>query len=346
MAYIYGITEENMFTGKSSFQPITVDFKYNKDTEQGKYLTLILKDQSVKNFIEASSGDTKCIVTISDDFKKMNIEKLKGSDNEVEMVKAFMQTFADNINQYSSIINNVSTLSLTSTQKQELQNKLVAKFSESNSTPLLQEQVMDGYRTLGAREYYTISIFSFTSLMLITTLIKKFYRDRKQGVIRRSFSTPSSKGNYLAGYIISSLILTFIINFGYIIINRMMNVAFKESLIELILMVILQSLLQSAVIGAVVAFIKNENIANAIMSVIIFVPCIVGGIFYNADVVEIKALKVLSQLSPNSLILNLYKNISVAQGYVGAINEIIIITALALSLIIASLIKVRIKWED
>lgn len=347
MAYIYGIMQHDMFEGKSGFNPINVEFKYDEASKQGEMLTLILKDKNVESFISTNfNEDPKCKVSISQDFKSMDIEKLKGTDNEVDMVREFMNNFSESINQYKIVIDNVKKLNLSPSEEESLTNKLLSKLSEINKKSLIEEKVVAGYRTLNAREYYTISMFSFTSIMLIMVLVKIFYKERKQGVIRRSFSTPNSKENYLAGYLVSSFILAFAINFIYVVINRILGIAFSGSFISNMILVFLQSILQVAVAGTIISFIKSQQIANSVMNILIFIPLIFGGVFFSADFIEIKILKVISDFVPNSLILNSYKNLSITQGISGAKNQIVITALLSLTLIAASFLKVKTNWEE
>lgn len=346
MAFIYGIMYKNMFEGKSSFEPIKVQFSYNEASKEGKIFTSILQDENVKNFIKLDAGAPDCRVNISDDFQNINIEKLSGMDNEVEMIRGFTQAFSESINQYRVISNNVDKLNVTAVQHQALINKLLSLMQQSSSIPAVKEQLVQGYRSLGAREYFTISMFSFTALTFVITLAKWFYRDKKQGVIKRSFSTPNKREDYLLGYLGSSFILAFIINFIFIAMNRILGIAFSGSLAAVMIIVLLQSLLQTAVIGAIISFIKDEKIANSIMNIIIFIPVIIGGVFFNADVIQIKILKIFSEISPNSLILNSYKNLSIVQGISGAQNELVLMLLLSLILIAASIIKVRTGWEE
>lgn len=347
MAYIYGIIEDDMFQGKNNFNSIKVQFIYDKASKEGEILTDILKDDKVKNFISvAEETDSKCKVTISKDFKSMDIQKLKSSSYEIDMVHGFMATFSENINQYKVVMDNVNKLKLTEVQKVGLTNKLINKLSESNKKSLIQEQLVEGYRSLGAREYFTISMFSFTSIMLIMVFVKVFYKDKRLGVIRRSFSTPYSKVSYFIGFLTSSFIVAVTINFIYVAINWSLKIAFLDNFVGIIVLVFLQSFLQIAVIGAFISFIKSEAIVNSIMKVLIFVPLIIGGVFYNVDIIEIKILKVISEFSPNSLILNSYKNLAITQMISGAKNEIIIMIFLSIVLLGAGLLKVKVRWEE
>lgn len=346
MAAVYGNMQKNAFSGKSSFEAIKVQFAYDKASKEGEILTNILAADSVKSFIQPVEGDGKCKITISGDFKDIKIEKLSGTDNEMDMVKGFMKAFSENINQEKVVMDNISALKLTPAEQADLTSRLAAGMKELRQTSAVKEEIMPGYRTLGAREYYTISMFSYTSIIMITILVKGFHKDKKRGLIRRSFSTPNSKESYLLGYLSSTFILCFAVNLIYVIINKVMGIAFLEDIAGVLLLIILQSLLQAAVIGALVSFISNEKLSDTIMTVIILVPSVFGGVFFNADIIEVKALKVISDFSPNSLILNSYKGLSLMQGISGAQTQILISIILSVILLSASIIKVRAGWEE
>ena len=347
MAYIYGTMQESEFSGKSGFTPITVEFKYDKTTKTGEVLTSILKDKSVENFINTDSkNEPKCRVTISDDFKNIEIQKLKGTDAEVEIINSFMKSFGENINEYKVIVDNVEKLNMTPVEKGKLISDLVMKMQEDSQLETIEKKTVPGYRSLGAIEYFTISMFSYTSMMLIMILAKGFYKERKGGVVRRSFSTPNTKISYFTGYLISSFILSFSINIIYVIINRIIGTAFTQNFFSDLAIVIIQSLMQAAIVGTIISFVDSEQVANAIMTVLVIIPVIIGGVFFNADIIGVKLLKAASNFSPNTLILNAFKNLSVTQGIKGAESQILMTAVLSVILIIISMVKVKAGWEE
>ena len=346
MAFIYGTMQQDMFEGKSSFEPIRVEFNYNKTSPMGQVLDNVLSEKSVQSFIQRGNENPKCKVDISEDFKDIKITKLDGTDNEVELVRSFMVNLSEGINQYEVIENKVNSLNITESEKGILIDKLLSEIEEGNGKPVIRDELIEGYRTIGAREYYTISMFSFTSIIFIVTIAKWYYRDRKQGVIRRSFSTPNKKEVYLFGYLTSAFILVLFANILFVTINRVLGIAFMDNFIVIIAITLIQSLLQTAVLGALVAFIKSEKIANAIMNALVFLSVIIGGVFFNIELIGAKVLKVVADFSPNSLILNSYKTLSITQSFSAVQSEVVIMCLLSLILLIASVIKVKISWEE
>ncbi|MDD7795293.1 ABC transporter permease [Clostridium sp. 'White wine YQ'] len=347
MAYIYGIMEEDMFTGKSAFEPIKVEINYDKGSNEGEVLTSILKNKEVKDFINSdATDDFKCKVTISKDFNDVNIQKLKGSDSDTEMIKTFMKEFSESINQYKIIQTNVDKLNLSPMDKNQVTSKIITSLQKNSNTPAVKEKIVEGYRTLGSREYYTISLFSFTSIMLISLLIKGFYNERKKGILKRVFSTPNSKLDYFYGYVSFTAIMAFVINILYVTINRFLGTAFTGNYLCLLMIIFLQSILEATVIGAIIALVKSDKVANGVMTILIFLPMIFGGVFYSADIMEVKVLQVLSNFAPNSLILNAYKGLSITGSYSGALTQIVVMIGLSVCLLAISTIKVKTSWED
>lgn len=78
-------------------------------------------------------------MTISDDFKIIDIEKISGSDTQVDMVKSLMEIFNENINQYNILVDNLDKLSLNSKEKGKLINELLFKLQENSEKPLIKE---------------------------------------------------------------------------------------------------------------------------------------------------------------------------------------------------------------
>ena len=346
-AYVYGVMQQDTFSGKSSFEPVKVEFKYDKTSQEGKALEAMLNTKEVKNFINSDTeDDVKCRVIIDKSFNDITIEKVSGSDSALDMVQGFIRTFTENINQYKIIYKDIDSISLNDEEKKSLTSKVVGKLQEVQKVPSVKEKIIEGYKSLGAREYYTISMFSFSSVMIMLTLVKLFYKDKRAGILRRSFSTPNKKINYLAGYLSSSFIIVFFINIAYVMINKILGIAFTTSIGWILASVVFQSLLQSSVIGLIIAFVKSEKVSNSIITVITALPLMIGGVFFSVDMTDASVLKLMSDFSPNSLILNSYKNLATIEGSYGALNQIMLMLLVAVVFLVVSFVKVNISWED
>ncbi|MDS0525962.1 ABC transporter permease [Clostridium sp. SHJSY1] len=345
MTLIYGTMNSKTFNGKSNIESIKVNFIYDEDGSTGKILSSVLQEEQVKNFIESTSDGAGCEVTIEDNFNDIKIKNIKCSAMEMNVLTNFIKNFTSSVNQYE-VVRKVAVTQINPEEREKLVNNILEKIQEIQEKPSVEEKILDGYKTLSSYEYYGISIFTFTSMTLLLTLINKFFNDKKQGIVNRSFAAPMSKLNYLIGYIISSSLLAFFINLVYVIICRVSSLSFKGNFFGIIIILFIQSLLQGAMAGTMVAFIRNKNIVNLIMAIFMILPATVGGVFYNFENSDIKVLKVLSNFSPNSLLLNAYKTISISNNISDASGYILCMGAILIGLIVVSAIKVSARWED
>lgn len=346
MAAIYGTMQAKSFDGKNNdMTAIKTQFVYNEQSDKGKILTSVLKESQVKNFIDTTSKDADCEVTISENFDDIKVKSIHCSDAKMSIVTSFVRSFSHNLNQYQ-VISNIASLQISGQEKEKLIKNMVEELQSIQKGPAVEEKIISGYKTLGSYEYYGIATFSFTSIILILILVNKFFADKNQGIVKRSFATPISKSKYLLGYAISSTLTAFLINLTYVIICRAAGISFKGNLLGMFLVAFVQSLLQGAMATTVIAFIKNKNIVNSVLGIFIVLPAIIGGVFYNGEIIEGNFFKTLNALSPNTLVLNAYKTISITNSISNAMGYIVCMIVIALVLITVSTIKVKVKWED
>jgi ABC-2 type transport system permease protein len=347
MSYVYPIIiGQGALEGRSSSQPIKVTFSYNENSKEGQFLTSILNESSVKDYIASdNSNNAQWKASFSKDFDSITLEKLKGSDDQIDIVKSFIATFTDNMNQYKIMTDDVNKLQLSNKNKQKLISKLESMLEKNSRRPLIKEQLIQGYKTIGTGEYFIISMFSFTSILILSIISKGFYKDKKQGVVRRSFSTPNSKANYLMGYLSSSSILFLVINISYVIINKLLGIAFLNQFMGVLVTVLFQSLLQTAIMAVIISFIAEERSANGVLLLLVILSAVLGGVFYNPILIPIDFIKEFSNILPNTLILNCYKNLSIQQGLGGVLPQMLSMGLVSAVLLIASFVKVKVRWE-
>lgn len=346
LALIYGNMQKNMFdTKEQNIDAVKVDFQYNRESEKGRVLKQILSQDGITKFIDQVKNDAEYTVIIRDDFKNVEI---KGKDNgtvKFAMLKNFLTVVINNFNKYDLMQNSINSLSINEAQKYELMNSVMTSLNQSESESSIKEQIVKGYKTIGSMEYYTISMFSFTSLILIVTLAGYFYRETKEGIVRRSLSTPSNKRNYFIGNITAVFMISLTINTIYIIINRIRGIAFLGNPVYIAAVILVQSLLCASVVGFVTAFIKKEMTVNILLNIVFIVPSMFGGVFFYDEVVRNKIMQKIMDFAPNALVLNAYKDLSIT----GSFNSIqgYILSMLVLSVVLSALalIKIEYKWE-
>lgn len=346
LAFFYGNMQKEMFEGKShSIDAVIVDFQYNQGSEKGKVLNEILSQTEVKKFIIQEKKDAEYSVMISEDFKTTLI---KGKDQEAiqfVMLKNFVTAVINNFNQFDAMQKSINNLNMSQAEKSSLMINVMETFNNSEKELSIKEEIVEGYKTLNSVEYYTISIFSFTSLIMIITLVSYFFKEVKEGIVKRSLSTPNNKRNYFLGFIVTMFIISLTISSVYVIINRFRGIAFLGNPIYLAIVIIAQSVLCASVVGFVIAFIKKEVTANILMNVVLLVPSMFGGVYFYGEIVSSKLMQRIMSLVPNALILNSYKGLAITESFQTIQGEVLAMAILSIVLLSAALVKIELKWE-
>ncbi|PRR81230.1 ABC transporter permease [Clostridium vincentii] len=345
MALIYGMMLGESFDGQASIDPIRVDLRYNNTSEIGEILDHVLEDEGVKSFIDVDGENYECEVTISDDFQNIEINNIKATSEKINILSSFFKSFNSDVQQVKAIYRNVEKGEFSQEEKGMIMGNILQKLNENQKQSSIEEKKLSGYKTLDSKEYYGISTFSFTAIMLIIVLSNKFFDEKQQGVVRRTFAAPISNEEYIIGFLLSSTIVAFIINIIYVLVNIAMGLSFRENFGGVIFIVIIQSILQGAISTLVIAFIKNKMMVNTIIGFFIVLSAVAGGAFYNIDSIESPFLKVLGNISPNTLILNAYKSLAISNSLKETLIYIIPMIIISLVFIILSMVKVKVRWE-
>lgn len=345
MALIYGAMQGDSFNGKASIDPIKVNLIYDNTTPTGAILDSILKEERVKSFIDVEGNDYECEVKISDDFKNIEINNIKATSEKINILSSFLKSFNNDVEQVKAIYSNVDKTEFSQEEKGMIMGNVVQKLTENQKQSSVEEKTISGYKTLDAKEYFGISTFSFTSILLVIALANKFFDEKQQGVVRRTFAAPIGKQEYMMGFLLSSTIVAFIINLIYVLINIAIGLGFRENFGGVIFIIIVQSILQGAISTLVIAFLKNKMMVNTIIGFFVVLSAVAGGAFYNIDYIDSPLLKILGNVSPNTLILNSYKNLAISSSINETLIYIIPMIIISLVFIILSMIKVKVRWE-
>lgn len=235
------------------------------------------------------------------------------------------------------------SLETNEVQKNVLINNIMDSLNRNDF--VIKENIVEGYKTLSSTEYYTISMFSFTLLLLVVTLAGYFYKEVKEGIVKRTLSTPNDKISYFFGYLLNSFMITLLISFVYVIINRIRGAAFTGNFLYIGVIILIQSLLCTSIAGIVIAFIKNEMTASIVMNIVLVVPSMFGGAFFYNDIIESKIIRTIVNSVPNALILNSYKELAITGRIQNIVGDLIVMALLSIAFLTISIIKVHQKWE-
>lgn len=344
MTVIYGSMQKDLFEGKQEIEVIRAKFNYDENSEKGKVFKEILNSEGMEELIVDVDEDEKFIVDIDENFKDINIENKVSSKYSSEILKSFLQMVSNNMDQYKIVQDKIEGSNLTSEEKGKVFNSTMELMNREFSKESFETRILTGYKKIGAREYYNISLFTMAIMILIITVVNNFYKEKEEGIAKRIVSSPTNKVQYFISQLFSCFINTMFISVGYILISRVLGFGFQENLLVLILISFIQSILVSAFAGIIIAFVKEKKLVMVLSGSIIAIPLLFGGIFVPNDIAW-GDIAIIGKFSPNTMILNAYKDFAMTGSIESIGSTLILMLILSIFIIGISLIKVSKKWE-
>lgn len=355
---LYGYFQKEMFKPENMMSKFYINIKDEDNSPTTKAFKELLKGEGLKDFIEITEDKESLQVEV--EFPKGYEEKLLAlKEGEItlnqltpkgEFVATTLTSIIDKYNktiQEGLIIGKrIGESSLSEKEKHSLENEIRSKFTEYYSTKSIKTEIYTKGNNLTSFEYYSISIFSFTALMLIQSLAGSYYAEKENGVLKRCLAAPMSKTQYFNYTLISNTIFAFIINMVYTMVFRIGGISYKGSLWLLVLIVVVISILQGVFAGFITAFFKDKRIGGLIITAMIMLSVAVGGAFFPVDKVGNGIVKFLGNIAPSSQIIKVFKSYILENSMNAVINTLLLIGLVSLVLYIISFIKIRVKWED
>lgn len=355
---LYGYFQKELFT------PENIMSKF--------YINIIDEDKSqtstgLKELF--NSGSLKDFIVVTEDREKLQVEVVipKGYDSalidlkeEEIIVKQLTEKGEPAIAAVSSIIDKynkavqegivindkVIKSSLSTEGKEKLMVDIGDTFKNFQTVKSIKTNIYTEGKNLTSFQYYSISIFSFISLLVIQSLTSSYYTERENGLVKRYLAAPMSKIQFFNYTLVSNFIFAFIVNNIYVMIYKISNVSFQGSYGILILILITLSILEATLAGFLVAFFKEKRIGGVFIQAFILLSVSVGGAFFPVDKVGGKIIAVLSNIAPNTHIINVFKAYMLENTMSSIFNPLMIMAIIAAVSYLISIIKVKLKWED
>ena len=339
IALIYGTMMEASFNASKEETAINVTFLYDEESYNGKIFKDVLDSENVKSFIN-STDDGDIEVEINDDFNDINIKNIHSEAEVISIVKIFMEEVSSDFNKYKVIHDKAEVMN-----HEKILGEYFSKVQDSNRS-VFNKKLVDGFKTLDSWEYYGISAFSFTSMLLLIIFINRFFNDKKEGVIRRTLSAAITKKEYITSFFICSSFEALIINLIYVTMVRILEISFSGNILGLLAAVIGQSLLQGGIVTLFISMFKSKKVINLVLTAFITLSSVLGGSFYNVDLIDLNILQILKNISPNTLILNAYKFLAVSNNVLDSFKYVFIMLIISVICLFISRIKVCYRWEE
>ena len=339
IALIYGTMMEASFDVSKDENAINVTFLYDEDSYNGKIFKEVLDSENVRSFIN-STEDGDIELEINDDFNDTNIRNIHSEAEVISIVKNFMEQVSSNLTKYKVIYDKTDGMN-----QEEILGEYFSKLQDINRS-VFNKKLIDGFRTLDSWEYYGISAFSFTSMLLLLIFINRFFNDKQEGVIRRTFSAAITKKEYITSFFICSSFEALIINLIYVVMARILGISFSGNILGLLAAVIGQSLLLGGMVTLFISIFKSKKLINLVLTAFITLSSVLGGSFFNVDFIDLNVMQVLKNISPNTLILNAYKFLVISPDLFDSLKYVLIMIVISTVCLVISRIKVNYRWEE
>lgn len=353
---LYGYFTKEAFTPENIVSKYYINIIDEDKSEASKGFKELFNNEGVKDFIVLTEDREKLQVEVvipkGYESALINLKEeeivLKQLNEKGKSVIAAVSSLVEKYNkavQEGILINDkIVKSSLSQEDKEKLMMDIGEKFKSFQTEKGIKTNMYTEGKNLTSFQYYSISIFSFISLLVIQSLTSSYYTARENGLVKRYLAAPMSKVQYFNYILISNFTFALIVNSIYVMVYKISNMSFQGSYGILILILIILSILEATLAGFLVAFFKDKRIGGVFIQVFILLSASVGGAFFPVDKVGGKILAVLSNIAPNTHIINVFKSYMLENTLSSIIEPLIIMATVAIVSYLISIIKV--KWED
>lgn len=355
---LYGYFQKEMFKPENMMSKFYINIKDEDNSSTTKAFKELLKGEGLKDFIEITEDKEALQVEVV--FPKGYEEKLLAlKEGEITLTQLTPKgefvatTLTSIIDKYNKAIQEgliiekkIGESSLSEEEKLSLENEIKSKFIEYYSSKSIKTEIYTKGHNLTSFQYYSISIFSFTALILIQSLTGSYYAEKENGVLKRCLAAPMSKTQYFNYTLISNIVFAFIINLVYTLVFRIGGISYEGNFGLLVLIVFTISILQGVFAGFLTTFFKDKRVGGLVVSAMIILSAAVGGSFFPVDKVGNDIVKFIGSIAPNAQIIKVFKGYILENSISAVINPLVIMSLLSLMLYVLSFIKVRVKWEE
>lgn len=355
---LYGYFQEDLFTPENIMSKFYINIIDEDKSQTATELKELFNSEGLKDFIVVTEEKEKLQAEVVipkgyesalTDLKEEEIvvkQLTEKGEPAIVAVSSIIDKYNKAIQEEILINDKIVKSSLSTEGKEELRVDIVEKFKSFQTEKSIKTNIYTEGKNLTSFQYYSISIFSFISLVLIGSLTTSYYTERENGLVKRYLAAPMSKIQFFNYTLISNFIFAFIVNSIYVMVYKISNVSFQGTYGILILILVILSILEATLAGFLVAFFKEKRIGGVFMQAFILLSVSVGGAFFPVDKVGGKMIAVLSNIAPNTHIINVFKAYMLENTMGSIFNPLMIMATIAIVSYLISIIKVKVKWED
>ncbi|WP_125154880.1 ABC transporter permease [Clostridium rectalis] len=361
LSSLYGYFQKDMFNPKNEIEKISIYVEDHDNSKLSKGFTHFLESNQLKEFIDIKKYREKAgqELIIPKGYEKAIMEdklavvKINEREKDREISSKILKDLTDNymkeVKNNFIIENNINKMDISKDKKDLLIKETSNEITNIYIKDSIKNSIVKDTRNLTSYEYYSVSILSFMFIVTIMSLCNGYYDEKKKGIFQRMLSTTISKVEYFNYSLVSWYIFAILFNLIYVLAYRLLGLSFSGNFGLLILIILSKSLLEVAVSSLVIAFFKNKKMAMIFLNTIIIVSVSLGGVFFPLDKVINnfnKIFKILSDFSPNVLIIKTYKSFFIYNSFESIKYFLMTFVSISIVLYCISLIKINVKWGE
>ncbi|MBO3443610.1 ABC transporter permease [Clostridium sp. CCUG 7971] len=271
--------------------------------------------------------------------------KITNKDENVDLEIVIPNNYEESIlnNKSSNIeIKELTTRGqLSSLMKNILDDYHQNLYYKNTSSSFIESTTIDSEIKTTSTEYFAVSFLGFLGIMFIMFMSNGEYLSESNGIKKRYQSMPISRCTQLIYEFISSILYFLIFILLYLLSFRCFNISFTGNLFTLILLAVITSIFIASISSFLGVFFSKKY-GLIIVYTLMMAVFVLGGIITPF----VDALASLSKLSPLYLITNLFTKFNIYNSFEHLLNPIIIILAMSITLLIASLLKEKYSWRE
>lgn len=356
MSFFYGYFQDRAFKGTYQIDKFTIAIEDNDNSNNSKILKTVFQDEQFKNTFTLDDKTPDITVVIPEGFEKSiqngdeSTIEIKASKKELaiqeHIVQGILDVFSKNMSMISNVLKEINNSNLSEGEKTNLLNEYTKKISDIVKTSSVKSEVLMSSDKLNSREYFSISIVSFVSMIMIITFSQDYLKERKDGTLRRIASISVNGSKLFIGKILSFFIIAFIDIIVYVLFYRFIGISFQQNIVLLIIAVMGNALFISLLTGLIISIFKDEKIMKVVVNALMFFAVSIGGAFFPLDIIDNKFLNIASRFSPNTWICSLYKKSMIENNLSSMLPSLEILATVILISFCMGIIRMSRRWEE
>lgn len=328
LGILMGNIMDMLFENPNNIDPITIQVIDDDQSNLSHQLISMLSDESLEAYVLIADQDFSATLTIPSGYETELLNQRNSELTLTEVVPTSRQEISLTVLQQ-----------LLDQYHEQLMIQLSNKSSDTLNTVYSQSAIQTNYvdtpLQLNSQTYYSVSMITFFTSMMILNITTASYKSAALGLNKRFAALPLTKLTMFNYDFIGNWIYTALLILIYVLVYRLLGYSFTGSLSLLILL----SLITSLFIVSIGLFISNfftSKYGNLIAYLLLFVQIILGGTFLPMDNLPL--------ISPSYFISQMFENYILFGTWQSVSFPLLITLAIAAIFYLLTALKEKYHW--